>query len=368
MFWLLGLVLLIWAITHFYLKGEDLSAYDQPRPASMSGDSPASDGLLEAEKFFQDMFQSGGSSASADAGGIKLGKGMLSKMRAMMDSFGDTVEFDGEIIPVDTDGIKGEWLVPKDADMGCRLLYIHGGAFIVGSPRSHRALTSHYANMIGGPVFSLDYRLSPENRRQAGIDDCRIAYRWLLANSPEGKADAHTVFISGDSAGGNLTLSLTGWIRNSGLRAPNAAVALSPLTDSTLGSPSMRSNIPTDKMLGPMLGKLGKIPNWLLLWTGWFNARITPSHSSVSPIQGDLGGLPPTLVHASEVEMLFDDAVRYVNKARASGSPVELQTWNHVMHVWQMFHENVPEGRQSLDEIEKFLQRHSAIGDREQAA
>jgi monoterpene epsilon-lactone hydrolase len=367
MLWLLGLVLLIWAITHFYLRGEDLSAYDQPRPASMSGDAPPSEGLLQAEKFFQDLFKSSGNSSQGPS--LKMGKRTLAEAREMMDRFGDNVEFDGDIVPVEGAGFAAEWVIPKGADMNCRLLYIHGGAFIVGSPRSHRSLTTYYANMIGGPVLSLDYRMLPENRRQAGIDDCRSAYQWMLENSPEGKSEARTVFISGDSAGGNLTLSLTGWIKEAGVRAPNAAVALSPATDMTMGSPSLRSNIATDKMLGPALGKLGKTPNVILLWTSWLTGRLlAPSNPSVSPAKGNLAGLPPTLLQASEVEMLFDDSVRYVNKARASGSQVELQTWNHVMHVWQMFHESVPEGRQALEHIELFLKRHSDIGEREQAA
>jgi epsilon-lactone hydrolase len=368
MFWLLILLLAVWAITHFYLKGENLSAYDSPKPVSMSDDSPPSEGLLEAEKMFQDLMQPSMSGGSGNGSGIRLGKGMLTKVRGLMDDWGRDVNFDGEIIPVNTSGVRGEWLVPKGANMNRRMLYIHGGAFIVGSPLSHRAITTYYANMIGGPVLSLDYSLSPESRRQAGIDDCRNAYRWLLGNSPTEPSAAETLFISGDSAGGNLALMLSAWVRDSRLQAPNAVVALSPLTDATLSSPSMRENIPTDKMLGPVLGKLGKTPNWILSWTAWFTARIAPSHPSVSPVMGDLGGLPPTLVQASEVEMLRDDCIRCVNKARASGSPVEIQTWNHVMHVWQMFHANMPEGQHAMLEIEKFLKSHSDIAAQEAAA
>jgi acetyl esterase/lipase len=213
--------------------------------------------------------------------------------------------------------------------------------------------------MIGGAVFSLDYRLMPEHSRQDGIDDCRAAWRWALDNGPEGAAPATDIYVSGDSAGGNLTLALLSWIRDTGLRPPTAAVALSPATDGTFGSPSMKANVKTDHMLGPMFGWLSKIPKWILHWYAWFNNRIRPTHPSVSPVFDNLAGLPPTLVHASAHEMLLDDAVRYVNKARAQGSPVELQAWNDMLHVWHIFVRDLPEAREAFDEIDKFIKTHS---------
>ncbi len=346
MVWLLVLVLIVWALTHFYLRGEDLSAYDTPKPASMSGNAPASEGLLEVEAML--------------AGLTAEGKGVrdLAASRARLDDFGDGVEFDGEIIAVDSNGLHGEWLIPPGADESVRTLYIHGGAFMMGSPKSHRTITTEYARITGGVVFSLNYRLMPENPRQAGIDDCRFAYRWLLENAPSGHREADTVYISGDSAGGSLALSLSRWASKSNVRDPDAVVALSPATDSGFSSPSVRKNIPTDKMLGSAFGKLARVPAWILLWAAWFTNRTSPATQSVSPVMGDLSGLPPTLVHASEVEMLMDDACRYVNKARASGSPVTLQTWNHAMHVWHMFHPSVPEAQEAMLEISQFLQRH----------
>ncbi len=364
MTFLVTLVLLIWAISFFCLKGEDLSPYDSPVPTSMSGDAPASAGVREAEQLFEQMGQQG----EGDLGGAMITGSGVQKMRAMMDEFGKDVAFDGEIIPVDANGIKGEWLVPPGADMSVRMLYIHGGAFVVGSPLSHRAITTYYANMLGAPVFSLDYRMSPEFKRRDTIDDCRFAYRWILQNSPEGKSEPATVFVSGDSAGGNLALLVSAWTRNVGLRMPNAVVALSPATDLTMSGPSFKANVATDKMLGPALSKLTWMPQWLFCWISLVMVRTSPSNPEVSPVADDLSGLPPTLVHASEVEMLRDDAIRYANKARASGSPVEIQTWNHVMHVWHMFHEMLPEGKAAMAEIESFLSQHRADSDQEQAA
>jgi acetyl esterase/lipase len=236
-----------------------------------------------------------------------------------------------------------------------RLLYIHGGAYIMGSPLSHRTLTSKFAEISGAAVLAIDYRLMPDHRRRAGIEDCRTAYRWLLDNGPNGPGPASAAFVAGDSAGGNLTLSLLAWIRDQGLRAPNAAVALSPATDASLGSPSLRANIASDAMLGPLFGPLAKVPETLLLWIGWLQNRMRPCDPLISPVYAELAGLPPLLVHASAIEMLKDDSVRYVNKAVAAGSPVTLQTWDHVVHVWHIFHPELTEARDAFEEIRKFF-------------
>ncbi|MCZ6829822.1 MAG: alpha/beta hydrolase [Gammaproteobacteria bacterium] len=359
MFWLLFAVFVIWAVTRFYLSGEDLSAYDSPAPQPLVEQTKPS---AEHHKVVQSLGQLSG-----------MGEGVSRKQRLQvtreyLDSMGEDVTFDGEIIPLTGTGFKGEWLVPSDSDSSCRTLYIHGGAFVMGSPLSHRAITTKYALLTGGPVLSLDYRLMPENSRQAGIDDCRMAYRWLLENAPDGKLPVQTVYVSGDSAGGNLTLSLSAWIRDQGLRAPNAVVALSPATDSTLGGGSFKTNEKTDYMLGPLLSKINRVPRWLLQWMGWFSNRINPADPRVSPVLGDLGGLPPTLVQASLGEMLLDDSVRYVNKARASGSPAELQTWQHMVHVWQIFVRELPEAQDAFVEIDKFLQAHRGEQLKEAAA
>jgi acetyl esterase/lipase len=161
--------------------------------------------------------------------------------------------------------------------------------------------------------------------------------------------------VAGDSAGGNLTLSLLAWVRDAGLRPPNGAVALSPLTDGTLASPSLRSNVASDPMIGRLFGWLAKVPHAPLLLYTWFQTRINPSDPVVSPVYGDLARLPPVLVQASEAEMLRDDSRRYVNRAIAAGSPVQLQTWDHMVHVWQIFYPELAEGREALEEVRKFL-------------
>jgi len=132
-------------------------------------------------------------------------------------------------------------------------------------------------------------------------------------------------------------------------------VALSPLTDATLSSPSLRNNLHSDPMLGPLFGPMARVPQWLLLWFGWLQTRIRPNDPLISPLRADLSRLPPLLLQASEVEMLFDDSQRYVNRAQAAGSPVRLQRWSHMVHVWQIFNPELPEARQALQQIGQFL-------------
>ena len=303
MIWLMVIVVAVLVAVHFFvLRGEDLKAYDQPRPEVRGGPEP-SEGHRQAIVSLGEMTQVIQSVSR---------KEQLAVMRQSMDALGEEVEFEGQIIPVESGGIRGEWLLAPGADPARRVLYIHGGAYVAGSPLSHRGITTEYARRYGGAVFALDYRLMPEHPRQAGIDDCRAAYRWILDTGPEGPGRAAEVFVSGDSAGGNLSLSLSNWIRDQELARPNGVIALSPATDATLSSPSLKSNLETDHMLGPMFGFMNRIPKFLLRLHALFSARIPPSHPNVSPVFADLRDLPPTLVHVSAQEMLLDDAVRYV--------------------------------------------------------
>jgi acetyl esterase/lipase len=361
MVWLVVvLVAVIVAINVFFLRGEDLRRYDAPVTDLMGGSRRPSDAHHTAIAALQEMGQ-GLESVSR--------KGQLQHMRQHMDAMGRDVEFEGTITPVASDCARGEWVVAPGADTRRRILYIHGGAFFAGSPLSHRAITTEYARRYGGAIFALDYRLMPEHPRQAGIDDCRAAYRWIMDTGPEGPSRASEVFISGDSAGGNLSLSLSNWVRDQGLRRPNGVIALSPATDTTLSSPSLRRNLETDHMLGPMFERMKRIPRFLLRFGALINNRIPPKHPSVSPVFADLSGLPPTLVHVSAQEMLLDDAVRYVNKARGQGSPVELQAWGHMLHVWHIFvRQEMEEAAHAFDQIMLFINEHTSEVPAEAAA
>ena len=345
MFMLIGLA---WAVPFFHLRSRDLSVHDAPVEAAMSSNSPSAANAAVHE-------WAAGMSKSMSRGSPKQ---RLASLRGYMDDLGDEAVFDGSIVPVTTPAVKGEWLLAPGADSSRRLLYIHGGGWMIGSPKSHRTITCKYAAMTGCAVFAVDYRLMPEHKRMAGIEDCREAYQWILDNGPEGPSTARELYVSGDSAGGNLSLSVVAWARDQGLRLPNAVIALGPATDATFSSPSFLHNAATDPMLGPVFAHLPRLPRFLLFWMAWLSNRIHPCDPAVSPTIGDLSGLPPILVHASEAEMLLDDSRRYVNKAQASGSPVTLQLWPHMVHVWHIFEHKLPEARHAFEEIGKFIEQH----------
>ncbi len=179
-------------------------------------------------------------------------KGRIDHVRSLMDTIRSHVPLASKCSPTDADGVPAEWVIAPDADPNRRLLYIHGGGFVAGSPTSHRVITSKLSEITNCAVLAIDYRLSPEHKREACIEDCRTAYDWVMANGPKGSATATAIYVAGDSAGGNLTLSLLAWSRDTQRRAPNAAVALSPVTDMRMVTTSIKANLNTDIMLKPM--------------------------------------------------------------------------------------------------------------------
>lgn len=264
-----------------------------------------------------------------------------------------------DIRPVDVNGVPGEWVLAEGADPSRRLLYLHGGAFKVGSPRSHRYITSELSKRAGVAVLAVDYRKHPEHKVIACHEDARIAYSWILQNGPEGASSAGQLFVAGDSAGGNLTLAVIAWANANGHPPAQGAIALAPLTDATFSSPSWRTNKKTDPFLAPGLGELMRVPRLVLAIGSRYRNGMPPNHPEISPLFGPLGDLPPTLIQVSRHEMLYDDAQRYANRAAAEGGDVTLQVWPKLVHVFQAFPE-LPEAQDALDKAAEFIRRRSA--------
>ena len=282
------------------------------------------------------------------------GKKKLQALREHVDHLNDDLELTCEIRPCQTPA--GEWVIAPGVNPRRRVLYIHGGAWTAGSPRSHRAITDRFSQLANAAVFAVDYRLMPENRFLAGVQDCREAYRWLLENGPDGPEGLDFLIVAGDSAGGSHALALIAWIRDQGLRQADATVVLAPSTDLTLTAPSNRDNIKTDALLGPMAGGLSKIPLPVTWWGTLLGFRVSPTNPLASPLRGRLHDLPPTLIHATDQEMLLDNAKRYTTRARNAGSPVELHIWPGLVHVWHMFRQQLPEAEEAFEDIRRFLE------------
>ena len=345
------------AVTRFHLSGEDLSKYDDANFAVDFNPDPNSPGLREVNDYLTENF-------IMPAAAEGRSKDKLAAKRKRFDEIGLTRKFDCEfrddIAKIGKVSVAGEWTLPKECDPARRLLYIHGGAHTVGSAVSHRPIITNLANRTGCAVFAPNYRLLPENPRMAGIIDCRTAYEWIAANGPDGRAKATSIAIGGDSAGGNLSLSVINWARDEKKRAPDAVFTISPATDTTFTSPSLRDNFETDIMLQPIAESLLKVPHPVLLWALWRGNRISPANPVVSPVFADLSDLPPTLIHVSAKEILYDDARRYAAKRAAAGAPAEIQIWDHMPHVWHAFDRMLPEAHDALDEIANFLRAHGA--------
>lgn len=285
------------------------------------------------------------------------GRARVKALRQYMDSMSDDLELVSQIRSPANGAPRGEWVIAPGAQTSRRILYIHGGSWIAGSPRSHRTITDRLSRLTRACVFAIDYRLMPENRYLDGIIDCRRAYRWILRNGPDGAEPANFLVVAGDSAGGSHTLGLIAWVRDQGLPQADAAIALSPSTELMLTSLGKRANLKTDPMLGPTVEKLSRVPVPFLWWGTVLGLRVLPTSPIASPLRGRLHNLPPTLIHVSESELLAENARRYVEKARAAGSPVEIKTWPDMVHVWHLFTPLLPEAEEAFEHIGTFLAR-----------
>ena len=340
------------AITKFHLSGEDLSRYDGQEVSTLFFSETPSKGSRAVDQYLKNNFMKppqGQDKASALA--TKRAYFDLAAKARKLDSEFRTISFQTE------DGdLSGAWTVVKGADPSRRILYLHGGAFTVGSALSHRSICHNLAQRTGCAVFAPNYRLMPEHSRRAGIDDAKAAYRWISDNGPDGPSPTKALIVAGDSAGANLTLMLGNWMSQANVRKADALIALSALTDSTFSAPSIRSNFETDHMLRSLAEPIIKTPRSLLLWAVWKQLKIKPSAAEVSPIFASLDRLPPTLLQVSEHEMMRDDSLRYAAKAQGAGSDVTVQVWSHMPHVWHMFDTQLEQAREALDEIAIWLE------------
>lgn len=222
--------------------------------------------------------------------------------------------------------LKGEWHTPADIAPRRTLLYLHGGAFIAGTPRSFRPLAGWIAARSRARLLTLDYRLAPEHQFPAALDDAVGAVRALYALG----VDHQALGIVGDSAGGALTLATLLALREAGEPLPAAAALISPLTDLAGTGESLRTNAETESLLSTRhAGQLARM----------YAGQMALEHPLVSPLYAELRGLPSLLIHASDSEMLFDDSRRLAEKAKAAGIAVEFTVWPDQMHD---FHASVP--------------------------
>lgn len=227
----------------------------------------------------------------------------------------------------------------------CTLLYLHGGAFAIGSAHGYRAFWSALARAAGARGVALDYRLAPEHPFPAAVDDALAAYRALL----DAGLAPHSIAVAGDSAGGGLVVSLLVAAARAGLPLPACGVCLSPWADLRCDGASYAANAEADMSLDgdelrTMAGR-------------YAGDRI--ADPLASPVTADLAGLPPLLIQVGSVEILLDDAVALARAAGIAGVQTTLEVWPQMPHVWQSFGFMLSEGAAATTAAGDFIQRHT---------
>lgn len=248
-------------------------------------------------------------------------------------------------------GVDCEWLIADGEGYaeGPILLYLHGGAYNLGSLATHRLFVAEYGRAAGGRVLLVDYRLAPEHPFPAALDDALAVYRELLARStPPGQ-----IVLIGDSAGGGLAVATALAVRDQGLDQPAGIVSVSGWLDLRCESTSYE----TAKDLDPMLTRDG-----LVQMAGRYLGDTPAEHPYASPGLADLSGLAPMHLQVGTAELLLDDTLLLHERAREAGVEAELVVGEGMPHVWTSAHSFLPEAREALDQMAAFVRSVTSEG------
>lgn len=244
--------------------------------------------------------------------------------------------------PIDAGGVSAEWFSQPDSDPDRVVLYFHGGGYSTGSINSHRDFLARLCIASKMRVLAADYRLAPEHRFPAQLEDSHRVYLWLIETQG---IHPDRIVLGGESAGAGLTLSTLVSLRDAGLPLPAGAVLISGWFDLDSRSTSMQFNRHYDFVTRVGIRTMAK--------------RFAPvsEHSNplVSPVYADMFGLPPLLIQVGAAETLLDDNLRVAEAARAAGVEVKLEVWPDMIHAWHVFAPMLEEGRRAICRIGDFV-------------
>jgi acetyl esterase/lipase len=252
------------------------------------------------------------------------------------------VNFSDDRIVTETRAINALWVSAGRADRRRVILYLHGGAFIAGSPATHRHVAADLAAATGARAFLPDYRLAPEHPFPAALEDAAAAYLRLL----NAGYDSGAIAFAGDSAGGGLAFSLLLEAAARGLPPPACVVAFSPITDMRGVSGSLRRNARRDVLLPAKRFREA---------CDFYLAGTSPDDPRASPALGAFIAPPPTLIQASRSEILADDAQAMAETLRRAGGDVRLEMWRRTPHAWHIFRGYLPEADDALARAGAFI-------------
>jgi acetyl esterase/lipase len=222
------------------------------------------------------------------------------------------------------------------------LLYFHGGGFFIGSANGYRVLSAELARAGGLTMWSLDYRLAPEHPFPAALDDCVAAYRALV----DGGIAPERIVLAGDSAGGGLVISTLVALRDAGAPLPAAGLALSPWVNLACDGPTIASKLAEDPSL---------TPEGLHAGARHYLGEADRREPLASPLFADLAGLPPLMIQTGSAEILLGDSVRLAEAAGAAGTPVRLDIWPNMPHVFAGFSFMLEAGKLAIGDAGRFI-------------
>ncbi len=244
--------------------------------------------------------------------------------------------------------IEALWASCGRPDRRKVILYLHGGAYIAGSPQTHRHLGAALAGAAGVRALLPDYRLAPEHPFPAALDDVQSCYLHLLDTGYL----AEEIAIAGDSAGGGLAFALVLRLQEQGIPTPACIVGFSPWSDMRGTAPSLRRNASRDVMLPAR--RFGDVVDFYM-------AGHDVSDPSASPVLGQWMDPPPALIMASRSEILMDDATGLADGLRRAGGDVQLQLWRNLPHAWPVFTGRLPEANHAVAAAGAFIARHLGV-------
>lgn len=244
---------------------------------------------------------------------------------------------------VDIEGLPAAWIRPEGADETKVVIHLHGGGYVTGFIDSHLMMCVPMAKALKRRMLMPEYRLAPARPFPAALDDALKTYRWLLAQG----TDPRDIVLSGDSAGGGLTLATALSLRDAGNPLPAALICISPWADLTNRSGSHAANAKVESVLRTDV---------LNEWARYYTDASNLTNPLVSPVFADLRGLPPLLIQVGSDEILLDDSVTLAERAKSAGVDVSLRIWDDMWHAWPVLGELIPESGMAFEEMRTFLE------------
>jgi acetyl esterase/lipase len=284
--------------------------------------------------------------ATLRQGHLDLGAGVAT-LRVALDDLMARIPVAGDVehVPTTIGGVDAVDVTIRGVDTADTILYFHGGVYVIGSAAQTVPLVSDLARRARAKAVTVDYRLAPEHPYPAAVDDARAAYEGLLARG----VDAGRIALVGESAGGGLVVATLLALRDAGAPLPSSVFLLSPYADLTLSGETLLGNQAIDAILTPEGLRL-RVPDYV--------GGADASDPRISPVFGDLRGLPPLLIQVGSHEILLSDALRLADRAALADVPVTLEVTPGVPHVFQGFAAILDEGATALDRASTFLRTH----------